>query len=49
MDLISHPLTQQIFIESLHVPDGVLGFGNAVLNSYIQAGKDRPEADGHVM
>lgn len=27
------------------MPDGVLGFGNAVLNSYIQAGKDRPETN----
>ena len=27
------------------MPDGVLGFGNAALSSYVQAGKDRPETN----
>lgn len=31
-DLVIQPLTQQIFIEFLHVPDTVLGFRNAVVN-----------------
>lgn len=34
-DFLSQSVTQQVFIKFLHVPDTVLGFGNAVAPSYI--------------
>lgn len=34
-DLLSQSVTQQVFIEFLHVPDIVLGFGNAVVNKTV--------------
>lgn len=51
-DLVIHSLTQQIFLEFLHVPDTLLGFRNAVVNKTVtskQEMTDKKQTDRYII